>query len=60
MLFYFDIVLRMLHDLVFNTNVLLSRGNNNTPTKALEQVRAALQPSLNVEIERVLHRYQEV
>ena len=50
----------MLHDLVFNTNVLLSRGNNNTPTKALEQVRAALQPSLNVEIERVLHSYQEV
>ena len=50
----------MLQDLVFNTNVLSFRGNNNTPTKALEQVRAALQPSLNVEIERVLLSYQEV
>lgn len=45
-----------------NTSGFLNRtrGNNSSPTKALEQVRAALQPSLNVEIERVLHSYQEM
>ena len=38
-----------------------SRANtSNNPAKALELVRAALQPSLNADIERVLLSYQEV
>ena len=46
----------MLHTqfLYFRTNT----GNN--PAKALELVRAALQPSLNADIEKVLSNYQEV
>jgi len=48
--------------LLKNTSGFLNRtrGNNNSPSRALEQVRAALQPSLNIEIERVLHSYQEM
>lgn len=48
--------------LLKNTSGFLNRtrGNNTSPNKALEQVRAALQPSLNAEIERVLHSYQEM
>lgn len=48
--------------LLKNTSGFLNRtrGNNSSPSKALEQVRAALQPSLNTEIERVLHSYQEM
>ena len=45
---------------IYNNLILFFRGNNSSPIKALEQVRAALQPSLNSEIERVLHSYQEV
>ena len=35
-------------------------NTSNNPAKALELVRAALQPSLNADIERVLLSYQEV
>lgn len=38
----------------------LSRGSTVSANKALELVRAALQPSLNAEIEAVLKSYQEV
>ena len=36
------------------------RGSTVSANKALELVRAALQPSLNAEIEAVLKSYQEV
>ena len=36
------------------------RGNSFSPGKALDLVRAALQPSLNAELESVLKTYQEV
>lgn len=36
------------------------RGGTVSANKALELVRAALQPSLNAEIEAVLKSYQEV
>jgi len=38
----------------------LSRGSTVSANKALELVRAALQPSLNAEIEAMLKSYQEV
>lgn len=46
-----------------STNGFLARKNkmrNASPSEALDQVRAALQPSLNVEIEKVLVSYQEM
>ena len=38
----------------------VNRGSTVSANKALELVRAALQPSLNAEIEAVLKSYQEV
>jgi len=40
--------------------LFLSRGSTVSANKALELVRAALQPSLNAEIEAMLKSYQEV
>jgi len=45
------------------TAIMVSRTRTNTsnnPAKALELVRAALQPSLNADIEKVLSNYQEM
>ena len=49
--------------LLKNTSGFLNRTRGNkdsSPSKALELVRAALQPSLNAEIERVLQSYQDM
>ena len=46
-----------------SSNGFLARKNkmkHTSPSDALEQVRAALQPSLNAEIEKVLQSYQEM
>jgi len=46
-----------------STNSFLARKNKartTTPREALDAVRAALQPTLNVEIEKVLESYQEM
>lgn len=36
------------------------RASSFSPGKALDLVRAALQPSLNAELENILKNYQEV
>lgn len=51
-----DIVIKWLTLLLFP----IHRGSTVSANKALELVRAALQPSLNAEIESVLKSYQEV
>jgi len=46
-----------------SSNGFLARKNKmkqTSPSEALDQVRAALQPSLNAEIEKVLESYQEM
>ena len=45
-----------------STNGFLSRKKvfHTSPSQSLDQVRAALQPSLNTEIEKVLQSYQEM
>ncbi|XP_065656869.1 deoxynucleotidyltransferase terminal-interacting protein 1 isoform X3 [Hydra vulgaris] len=37
-----------------------TKSQSSSPTNSLELVRSALQPSLNLEIEKVLHSYQEM
>ena len=45
---------------MFPHSLAIYRGSTVSANKALELVRAALQPSLNAEIEAVLKSYQEV
>lgn len=45
---------------VFVLFCFFHRGSTFSANKALELVRAALQPTLNAEIESILKNYQEV
>ena len=54
------LILSYKNHLVKLSFLAVDRGSTVSANKALELVRAALQPSLNAEIEAVLKSYQEV